>query len=42
MGTDLAELTAAKLGIAQLETELAVARRAMELLRGGAPKRDSR
>jgi transposase len=35
--TELAELAAARRRIAELETELAVARRAMELLREGVP-----
>jgi transposase-like protein len=35
--TEIAELTAARRRIAELETELAVARRAMELLREGVP-----
>jgi transposase-like protein len=35
--TELAELAAARQRIAELETELAVARRAMELLREGVP-----
>lgn len=35
--TELAELVAARRRIAELETELAVARRAMELLREGVP-----
>ena len=34
---EIAELSAARRRIAELETELAVARRAMELLREGAP-----
>ena len=35
--TEIAELAAARRRIAELETELAVARRAMELLREGVP-----
>ena len=35
--TELEELTAARRRIAELETEVAVARRAMELLREGVP-----
>jgi transposase len=35
--TELAELAAARQRIAELETELSVARRAMELLREGVP-----